>query len=404
MMKPLRGTLTLPGDKSISHRALMLGSIASGDTEITNLLRGADVLSTMSAMRSLGVQIDDDGSKVVIHGQGLHGFKAASHPIDCGNSGTTMRLLMGLLAGQPFSATLIGDTSLSKRPMKRVAEPLRQMGAHIDLTDEKNAPVHIHGIQLHGIHYELPIASAQVKSAIMLAGLYCDTPPVITGQTQSRDHTERMFEMFGKPPRGIQLKVPGDPSTAAFWVVAATLVPGSEITLQGISLNPTRIGYLDVLERMGAKITRETTVGGPEPAGNLHIQHAKLSATEIIADEIPNVIDEIPILAIAMSQAIGESRVSGAEELRVKESDRLEAIAQNLRAMGAEIDLTPDGFSITGPTSLQGANIKTHDDHRIAMAFAIAGLVASGQTNIDNPSCVQISYPEFFKTLERLQS
>ncbi len=404
MTKPLRGTLTLPGDKSISHRALMLGSIAEGDTKITNLLRGADVLSTMSAMRSLGIPIDDNGTEVVVHGQGLHGLKAASYPIDCGNSGTTMRLLMGLLAGQPFDTTLLGDASLSKRPMKRVAEPLHQMGARIYLTNEKHAPVHIYGSKLRSIQYELPIASAQVKSAIMLAGLFCDTPPVITGQTQSRDHTERMFEMFGNPPRGIHINVPGDPSTAAFWVVAATLVPGSDITLQGVSLNPTRTGYIDVLKRMGAKITHEVTTSGSEPAGNLHIQHAKLSATEITSNEIPNVIDEIPILAIAMSQATGESRVSGAEELRVKESDRLEAIAQNLRTMGAEINLTHDGFSIEGPLNLRGASIQTHDDHRIAMAFAIAGLVASGQTNIDNPSCVQISYPAFFETLARLQS
>jgi 3-phosphoshikimate 1-carboxyvinyltransferase len=404
----------------------MLGSIADGNTKITNLLRGADVLSTMSAMRALGIQIEDNVSEVIVYGQGLHGLKAAPHPIDCGNSGTTMRLLMGLLAGQPFDTTLIGDASLSKRPMKRVAEPLRQMGAQINLTDDKHAPVHIQGSILHGVHYELPIASAQVKSAIMLAGLYCDSAPVITGQIQSRDHTERMFELFRfdsslrgalapRQSRGhgllrdarsdeLALKIPGDPSTAAFWVVAATLVPGSDITLEGISFNPTRIGYLDVLERMGAKITRELTAPSPEPAGNLRIQHAKLSGTTISVDEIPNVIDEIPILAIAMSQATGISRVSGAEELRVKESDRLEAIAENLSAMGAGITLSQDGFSITGPAPLQGANIRTHDDHRIAMAFAIAGLVASGQTSIDNPSCVRISYPAFFETLERLQS
>lgn len=416
-VKHLKGSPKIPGDKSISHRALILGALANGKTEILHLLDSADVNSTWACLEALGVSIKKHGHKIWVQGQGLNSLQQATSQLDCGNSGTTMRLLMGLLAGQNFDSVLTGDSSLSKRPMKRVAEPLFFMGADIKLKDDNFAPVRIKGHPLKAINYPLEIASAQVKSAIMLAALFCPETTKLSGLIHSRDHSERMFELFGANIKTNQteiaitgnqslmprdLKVPGDPSTAAFWMAAAAIVPGSEIELCDISLNPTRLGFLRALEKMGAHIETEIASAGPEPTGHIRIKYAELQAISVHSDEIPSLIDEIPILAIVCTQAHGTSEIRGAEELKVKESDRLGAIAQNLQAMGAKLDLLPDGFRITGPQKLNGAQIQTHDDHRIAMAFSIAALIAKGPTQILNPECVSISYPHFYNALRDL--
>ncbi|MEI6804894.1 MAG: 3-phosphoshikimate 1-carboxyvinyltransferase [Myxococcaceae bacterium] len=413
----LKGSPKIPGDKSISHRALILSALAEGKSEISYLLDSADVNSTWSCLEALGVSIKKHGKKIWVQGLGLDSLKQASGKLDCGNSGTTLRLLMGVLAGQKFDSVLVGDTSLSKRPMNRVAEPLRTMGAEISLSNQNYAPVNIKGSSLKATHYELPIASAQVKSAIMLAALFCPETTRISGLIHSRDHSERMFDLFGadikissseilvtgnKALISRDLRVPGDPSTAAFWMAAAAIVPGSEITLRDISLNPTRLGFLRVLEKMGAHIETEVSVLGPEPMGHVFIKYSNLKAISVAPSEVPSLIDEIPILAIVCTQAHGTSEIRGAEELKVKESDRLNAIAQNLSAMGVKLELLPDGFRITGPQKLKGAVIQSHDDHRIAMAFSIAGLLAKEPTEIVNPECVSISYPHFFDALRDL--
>lgn len=414
----LKGSPKIPGDKSISHRALILGALADGKTEISYLLNSADINSTWGCLEALGVSLKKHGNKIVVSGGGLNSLRQSSNPLDCGNSGTTMRLLMGLLAGQNFDSVLVGDQSLSKRPMKRVAEPLFFMDADIKLQNDNFAPVQIKGRQLKGIDYKLEIASAQVKSAIMLAALFCPETTKLSGLIHSRDHSERMFKLFGadikttqteiaitgnKPLIPRDLTIPGDPSTAAFWMAAATIIPDSEIELQNISLNPTRLGFLRALEKMGAHIETEIVLPGPEPMGHVRIKYSELQAITIHAEDIPSLIDEIPILAIVCTQAHGTSEIRGAEELRVKESDRLSAIEQNLSAMGVKLEPLPDGFRITGPQKLNGAVIQSHDDHRIAMAFAIAGLLAKGHTEIVNPECVSISYPHFFEALRELR-
>jgi 3-phosphoshikimate 1-carboxyvinyltransferase len=414
----LKGCPRIPGDKSISHRALILGALAEGRTEITNLLDSADVNSTWACLESLGILIKQQDQKVFVHGLGLNSLQQATQNLDCGNSGTTMRLLMGLLAGQKFNSTLIGDESLSKRPMRRVAQPLSFMGADIKLQDNNFAPIQIIGQSLRATDYALEIASAQVKSALMLAALYCPETTKLSGLIHSRDHSERMFELFGadiktsqtdiqitgqKPLKPCHINVPGDPSTAAFWIAAASIIPGSDIELRKISLNPTRLGFLRALEKMGAHIETELISTGPEPIGNLRVKYSELKAIFVHPEEVPSLIDEIPILAIVCSQAQGISEIRGAEELRVKESDRLNLICKNLAAMGVKIEMLPDGFRIEGPQKLTGAKIETHDDHRIAMAFSIAGLLAKGPTEIVNPDCVAISYPHFFDTLRDLK-
>jgi 3-phosphoshikimate 1-carboxyvinyltransferase len=410
--------IVIPGDKSISHRSLLFGALADGITQIEGLLESADVFSTWSCLEQLGVKIERQGDKVIVHGVGLDGLQAPNQALDCGNSGTTLRLLMGILAGQKFSCTLIGDASLSQRPMKRIAEPLRQMGAQIELQEGNFAPVKISPAELTGLDYALPVASAQLKSALLLAGLYCQTSVRLKGEIGSRDHTERMFPHFGvqiKKSDGIleissgqrlratQIKVPGDPSTAAFWLAAAAMISGGRIEVSPISLNPTRLGFVNVLERMGAVVVKEILESSPEPMGILRLQQIPLQGTRVYAHEIPELVDEVPLIAILATQAEGVTEVRGAAELRIKESDRLESVAQNLRAMGAKISLFEDGFSIRGPQALFSADIDPHHDHRIAMAFAIAGLMAEGPSRIHQSDCVGISYPNFFQILRQLK-
>jgi 3-phosphoshikimate 1-carboxyvinyltransferase len=411
------GNPKIPGDKSISHRSLILGALAEGTTQVLNLLDSADVRSTARCLSQLGVKIKQSGNHTWVEGMASTDWKNPTSALDCGNSGTTIRLLMGLIASKEIQATLTGDSSLVLRPMKRIAEPLEQMGAKIVLSHRNYAPLTVVGQSLKAIDYSLPVASAQLKTALMIAALSARGTTVLRGQIQSRDHTERLLRHFGarleSTPTEIQIpgqqqlkantvEVPGDPSTASFWLAAANLIPGAELELDQISLNPTRLGFIRVLERMGANLkillTRET----PEPLGTIRVRWAPLSGTRILREEIPSLVDELPILAVLASQVQGVTEVEGAEELRVKESDRLEAIAANLRAMGVTLEVRPDGFRIEGPQKLRGARIHTHQDHRIAMAFSVAGMVASGTTEIEDAECVGVSYPTFFKTLKEL--
>jgi 3-phosphoshikimate 1-carboxyvinyltransferase len=412
----MRGAPKIPGDKSISHRALMLGAIADGITEITHLAPGEDVLSTWKCLNSMGVEITPKRGKVYV--KGLQSMKAPTGPLHCGNSGTTMRLLMGLLSGQPFSSVLTGDASLRNRPMKRVAAPLAQMGATFTLEREQFAPIQMQGNStLNSINYQLTTPSAQIKSSILLAGLFAKGKTELSGHIGSRDHTERMLPHFGMPVSlqkdslsiigknrlyANSLLVPKDPSSAAFWIAAATLVPGSTIEINDVSLNPTRIGLIDTLIRMGARIQTEITEKNPEPMGSVYVNHQALKAISIESQDVPALIDELPILAVLATQATGTTIIRGAQELRIKETDRIKAIAINLRAMDATIEVFDDGFAITGPQKLQGALIETFFDHRIAMSFAIAGLIAKDITYIQNADCVNISYPQFYKILHQL--
>ncbi len=422
IIQPVRhfsGKPIIPGDKSISHRALLFGALSKGQTVVTDILDSADVRSTAQCLKQMGVQISQKGRLTLIDGCGSRGLLSPDSDLDCGNSGTTIRLLMGILASRNIEARLTGDSSLIRRPMKRVAEPLRKMGALISLTSDNFAPLIVVGRPLHGIHYELKVASAQIKTAIILAALNAEGTTSITGETQSRDHTERMLKDFGvhldvssheikieggQKLSATQVQVPGDPSTAAFWMAAAAMIPEASLRLENISLNPTRLGFARALERMGARVEMEVTSVQSEPIGTIVVKPGELRGVQIGAEEIPSLIDEIPILAILGSQAEGTFEVSGAEELRVKESDRIEAIANGLRAMGAEIEVRRDGFRIQGRQRLKGARIETHHDHRIAMAFSIAGLVAQGQTEILNSDCAGVSYPEFYTTLRTLTS
>lgn len=414
----LNGRLKVPGDKSISHRLLMLGALAEGNSQFTGLGDGADVRSTAACLRELGVEIELSPELTTVKGVGLHGLQAPQHSLDCGNSGTTLRLLMGILAGQAFASTLIGDASLSARPMGRVAAPLQQMGAQIQLTQARFAPVEIQPAPLQGINYHLPVASAQVKSALLWAGLYAQGPVTLSGELASRDHSERLLPAFGvqlqPSPEGLslmpgqrlqatELTVPGDPSSAAFWLAAAALVPGSEVTVEQISLNPTRIGFFEVLKAMGAEISWQLSEAEPEPWGSVSLRHAPLKAFSLSAADIPYLVDEVPLLALLATQAEGRSEVRGAEELRVKESDRLAVMAANLRSLGAVLEEFEDGFAITGPQLLTGGAWQAHHDHRIAMTGVLAGLVASGETQIEGADSMAVSYPSFLKDLEQLQ-
>ena len=426
----LETEITVPGDKSISHRAIMLAALSNGPCKITNFLEGEDCLSTAAAFRQLGVTIEQDESgTMVVHGA-RGKFTAPDKPIDCGNSGTTMRLMSGILAAQPFTTTLVGDASLMTRPMRRVVEPLTQMGAKIHAEGSKGTPpLVIEGGPLKAITYRTPVASAQVKSAILLAGLYAEGVTTVIEPAPSRNHTERMLEYFLVKLRSEQshpsgngssrerrismlgrqqiesrdFAVPGDISSAAFWLVAAAAQPGSRLLIKNVGLNPTRTGIIDVLVRMGARI-REVVevVAQGEPCGIVDIKGGRLRGTIIEGDEIPNVIDEIPIIAVAAALAEGETIIRDARELRVKESDRIAAIAGNLRAMGADVEEFEDGMKITGGRKLKGAKLPSLGDHRIAMAFAIAGLHATGETVIEDTACVQTSYPGFENTLAKI--
>ena len=430
----IEAELTVPGDKSISHRAILLSAISNGPCTITNFLEGEDCRSTASAMQQLGVAIEfpEPGTVIVNGNRGR--FAAPSGDIDCGNSGTTMRLMAGLLSPQPFRCRMIGDASLSKRPMRRVIEPLQQMGARLTAEGENSCPpLVVEGGPLKAITYKLPVASAQVKSAILLAGLFAGGRTTVIESARSRDHTERMLEYYlvkldreevwaGDSPIGRELKeirisldggqvlesrdfhVPGDISSAAFWLVAAAAQPGSRLLVKNVGLNPTRAGILDVLVRMGARVREVVeTDTHLEPAGTIDIKGGQLHATEISGAEIPNVIDEIPIIAVAAALAEGTTVIRDAAELRVKETDRIAAIAANLRAMGAEVEEFPDGMAITGGKPLVGARVPSFGDHRIAMAFAVAGLFASGETVIEDVACIQTSYPSFFEVLKTIR-
>jgi 3-phosphoshikimate 1-carboxyvinyltransferase len=410
--------LEVPGDKSISHRAVMLASMSNGTCVIKGFLSSEDCLSTVNAMRALGVEIEiADETTLVVHGR-RRDFKKPRQAIDCGNSGTTMRLLAGILAGLPFTTRLVGDASLSGRPMDRIMKPLTMMGARIT-AEGKNTrpPIVIEGAPLKPIHYVSPVASAQVKSAVLLAGLSAKGKTSVTEPSQSRNHTENMFEYFlvrpqrqgltvsifgEQTPESRDFQVPGDISSAAFWLVAAAAQPRSHLLIKNVGLNSTRTGVLAVLLRMGAHVSEIVETEDAEPMGTIEMKGGRLHGTEIKGAEIPNVIDEIPILAVAAALAVGRTVISDAGELRVKETDRLAAIATNLRAMGAHVAETEDGLTIDGGFPLQGARLESFGDHRIAMAFAIAGLFAEGETVITDTDCVNTSYPGFYNTLDGL--
>jgi len=414
----LRGRIRVPGDKSISHRSIMLGAIARGTTHVTGFLVGADAISTMNVFRALGVRIDGpDHGRVVVHGVGPGGLRAPQGPLDCGNAGTAMRLLIGLLAGQPFGCTLIGDESLSKRPMRRVADPLARMGARIQ-TQEGRPPVRIEPVAgaLKGIEYPMPMASAQVKSSLLLAGLHAEGETVVTEPAPTRDHTERMLEGFGVKLsregatvriRGGQaltatdIDVPADISSAAFFLVGASIAAGSDLLLEHVGVNPTRTGVLDILGLMGADIERinERTVGG-EPVADLRVRASALRGIEVPPELVPLAIDEFPVLFVAAACANGRTVVTGAEELRVKESDRIAVMAEGLRALGVQAQATPDGMIIEGRGQharpvFSAGSVTSHGDHRIAMAFAMAALRASGPIRIDDTLNVATSFPGF---------
>lgn len=418
--KPLLGELSVPGDKSISHRAIMLGALCEGITEVSHFLESADCLSTISCFEKMGIQIEKQGDRVVVRGKGLRGLRAPETALDCGNSGTTMRLISGILSGQDFSCELTGDASIQKRPMKRIMSPLLSMGADIQsLKSNDCAPLQIKGQQLRGIHYASPIASAQVKSCVLLAGLYADTKTSVTEPYVSRNHTELMLSCFGAEVashkttasivpnpvlNGQKITVPGDISSAAYFIAAALLIPGSEILLKDVGINPTRDGILQVCKAMGADITLlNIHKQGFEPVADLLIKASSLHGTIVQGEIIPTLIDEIPIIAVLASFAQGTTIIRDAEELKVKESNRLDIMVEELSAMGADIEGTEDGMIIRGGKPLHGAVIDSRLDHRIAMSFAIAGLAAEGETTIEHSDCVDISYPGFFKDLDALQ-
>ena len=424
---PLSGTITVPGDKSISHRAAILGGLARGTTRVTGFLPSDDCLCTLAAMRAMGTGVhipdgQDAGRPTTLELTGTGGGLAApAAVVDCGNSGTAMRLLAGVLAAQSFDSAMTGDASLCSRPMGRIIKPLGLMGAQLDGQGERQtAPLRITGGKLSPICYDMPVASAQVKSAILLAGLFTAGTTTVVQPEVCRDHTERLFAHFGvdldidglrvslsgpQTPVARDLHVPGDISSAAFWCVAAATIPGSDLVIDGVGLNPTRTGILDVLVRMGAQVKRSVTGGRDgEPYGRLRIRGGKLTGTTIAGREIPNVIDEIPVLAVAAAMATGVTEIRDAGELRVKESDRISEVVSRLRMMGAQVEELPDGMRITGGKPLHGASIDSHGDHRIAMAFAIAGLSASGTTELRDTACIDTSYPGFEATMAKLIS
>ena len=420
----LKGRISVPGDKSISHRCIMFGSIADGTTEIRNFLQGADCLATIRCFRALGIDIEEKNSAVIVHGRGLHGLSAPNDILDVGNSGTTTRLLSGILAGQSFGSRLSGDESLNSRPMKRIIEPLTQMGAHItSIPGNGCAPLLIAPGSLRGIHYDSPVASAQVKSCLLLAGLYAEGETSVTEPSLSRNHTELMLREFGADIRtihaldstkstarirpciemyGQKITVPGDISSAAYFIAAGLIVPDSEILIENVGINPTRAGILKVCEDMGGDITllNERTEGG-EKLADILVKTSRLHGITIEGDIIPTLIDEIPVIAVMAAVAEGRTVIKDAAELKVKETDRIETVTDNLKAMGCNATPTPDGMIVNGG-SLKGASIHTLLDHRIAMAFSIAALVAEGKTKILDSKCVDVSYPTFYDTFEQL--
>ncbi len=424
--KGLHGEVTIPGDKSISHRSIMFGSIASGTTEVTHFLEGADCLSTIDCFRKMGIEIEKKDSRILVRGKGLRGLSAPKETLNVGNSGTTTRLISGILSGQSFSCVLSGDDSLNSRPMARIMTPLNSMGANISSIKGNNcAPLRIEPGNLKSIHYTSPVASAQVKSSILLAGLYTtDGETSVTEPALSRNHTELMLQGFGarvsstmhkdgsatasiEPCQelyGQQIEVPGDISSAAYFIAAALLVPGSEVLVKNVGTNFTRAGFLKVCESMGADITIvDSSIQGGEARADLLVKSSSLKATTIEGDLIPSLIDEIPMIAVMATLAEGTTIIKDAAELKVKETDRISTVTEALRKMGADITPTEDGMIIQGGKALKGATINSYLDHRIAMAFSVAALVAQGETRILDSQCVDVSYPAFFSNLEELQ-
>ncbi len=417
--KSLKGEIKIPGDKSISHRGVMFGAISDGITELTGFLDGADCRSTIGCFKAMGIDITQDNDHVVIHGKGLRGLSAPSSMLDVGNSGTTTRLISGILAGQSFVSSLNGDESIQKRPMGRVITPLTQMGANIrSIKDNGCAPLEIGGTPLKAIHYDSPVASAQVKSCVLLAGLYADGITSVTEPFISRNHTELMLSGFGADIKtegltasivggpklvGQQIQVPGDISSAAYFIAAGLICENADILIKNVNTNPTRAGIIKVAQDMGGNIEllNERIVSG-EPVADIHVTTSNLKGCQVSGDIIPALIDELPIIAVMAACASGTTIIKDAAELKVKESDRIATVTENLSNMGCDITATNDGMIINGGKPLKGALIKTYLDHRIAMSFAIAGLVADGETTFDNEDCCCISYPDFFKTLSSI--
>lgn len=422
----LDAEFSVPGDKSMSHRAAILGGLSNGACRIRNFLPSEDCVNTLNAMQALGASyevleeaVGHGPVTLVIHGQSMK-LKEPAAPIDCGNSGTGMRLLAGMLAGQPFTSELFGDESLSSRPMARITDPLRSMGAKIETLGEKPgcAPLRMHPAELQPIDYDMPMASAQVKSAVLLAGMFAHGTTSVHQPAETRDHTERMLESFqvttqqegnrisiegGQMPIAIDFLVPGDISSAAFWLIAAAALPGSRLRITDCGLNPTRNAVLNVISRMGAHLTESLHASEGEPTGHIEVRGTPLHGTTLLKEEIPNLIDEIPVIAVAAALASGRTVIRNAAELRVKETDRIKTVIEGLRAMGVDVEEFDDGMEITGGGLLRGATIESYGDHRIAMAFAIAGLFAEGETIIRGASCIHTSYPGFAHHLAAIQ-
>ena len=413
-----KGEITIPGDKSISHRAVMFGALAKGTTKVSGFLKGADCLSTIACFKQLGIDIEEQNNQIYIHGKGLHGLSASATTLDTGNSGTTTRLISGILAGQSFTTELNGDASIQKRPMRRIMEPLSLMGASIEsIRGNDCAPLRITGKPLHGISYQSKVASAQVKSAILLAGLYADGKTSVTEPAISRNHTEIMLGSFGAKVESVGLtatvypepdlyacdiNVPGDISSAAYFIAAGLIVPGSEILIKNVGINPTRDGIIRVAKEMGGDITLLNVNNSGEPTADILVKHSNLHGITISGDIIPTLIDELPVIAIMAAYANGTTVIRDAAELKVKESNRINVMVDNLTAMGCDITGTDDGMIINGGKPLHGAVIDSHLDHRIAMSFAIASLACEGTTTIQGAECVNISYPKFYEDLKRL--
>lgn len=408
-----RGRFRLPWDKSVCHRLALLGALADGESCFGNFSSAADCASTLACLRSLGVEVRREGSQVVVGGRGPGGFRPPSAVLDAGNSGSTLRMLAGVVAGRPFRSVLTGDESLRRRPVERVAAPLRAMGAGATTTDGR-PPLTIEGGALRAIEWELPVASAQVKTAVLLAGLQAEGRTTVCEPARSRDHTERLLPAFGVPVeraglavsvaggarlRPVSLEAPGDVSSAAFLVVAALVLPDSEVRIEGVLLNPGRTAFLDVLEAMGGQIGRGVTSTEPEPVGWIEARSSVLRGTEVPPALVPALIDEIPALAVAAAHAEGAFTVAGAAELRVKESDRIAALAEGLSRLGAAVEERPDGLVVRGGRRLAGASVRAHGDHRIAMALAVAALTAGGETEIEGAECASVSFPEFYDLL-----
>ncbi len=417
----LKGVITIPGDKSISHRSIMFGAMAKGKTTVDGFLLGDDCLSTISCFQKLGVKIDVNGNQVSIESDGIKNWHEPQDILNTGNSGTTTRLLLGILAASPIYAVMIGDDSIAKRPMKRVIDPLRQMGAQIlGRSGGQYTPLAVQGTTLQGITYQMPVASAQVKSAILLAGLNSEGTTIVTEREPTRDHTERMMRQFGVQVESVDgdihlrggqqlvsthIDVPGDISSAAFFLVAGAITDTSDIMLKNVGLNPTRTGIIDVLSQMGANLkVEESITNGEEPFGNIRIKSSELKGIEIGGELIPRLIDELPIIALLATQAYGTTVIRDAAELKVKETDRITAVVNELKKLGANIEATDDGMIIKGPVQLNGGTVTSYGDHRIGMMGAIASLIASEPVEIDDPSCISVSYPNFFEHLKNVKT